>query len=124
MNIVPYEKENTQLLKYQNGEIKPEALKYARRFQEVCYTKFKNIHSENHLFQLFLDTFNPHRQDNKETQLKNIDEMIDAVNIFDDILVALASQKGLNLCKVYLKLEKSIAEPTIVKQKKYLMWDF
>ncbi len=124
MNIVPYEKENTQLPKYQNGEVKPEALKYARRFHEICYTKFKHIYSENHLFQLFLNTFNPHRQDNIETQLKNMDEMIDAMNMFDDILVALASQKGLNLCKVYLKLEKSVVEPTIIKQKKYLMWDF
>lgn len=124
MDIIPYEKKNTQIPKYQNGNINSIALIYARKFHEICYAKFKNIHDENSLFNLFLQTFNPYSSTNKETQLASIDEMIDAVNMFDDILVALSSEKGLNLCKLYLCLERNILEPSLIKPKKYLIWDF
>ena len=124
MEIIPYEKKNTQIPKYQNGEINPIALRYAKRFHEICYAKFKNIHDENTLFNLFLETFNPNSSTNQETQLASIDEMIDAMNMFDDILVALSSEKGLNLCQVFLRLERSRVEPLLVKPKKYLIWDF
>ena len=124
MEIVPYEKKNTLVNKYNNGEVNSIALKYAKRFHEVCYTQFKNIQTENNLFNLFVKTFNPYSPHNKETQLKNIDEMIDAVNMFDEILIALASKKGLNICKVYLSLEKSLVEPQVYKPKKYLIWSY
>ena len=56
--------------------------------------------------------------------MKNNDDFIDAVNMFDDILVALASTKGLNLCRVFLCLEPCIYEGGKIKYKKYLEWNY
>ena len=76
------------------------------------------------IFNLFINTFNSYALNNLDTQMKNNDDFIDAVNMFDDILVALASTKGLNLCRVFLCLEPCIYEGGKIKYKKYLEWNY
>ena len=124
MELIVYEKQNALQEKYTEGNINPKALKIAVRFYELCYDKFKKVISEPELFNLFLKTFNSYATNNLDTQFKDNDELIDAVNMFDDILVALSSKKGLNLCKVYLRLEPSKYESNIIRNKKYLEWDY
>lgn len=124
MELIVYEKQNALQEKYTEGNINPKALKIAVRFYELCYDKFKKVISEPELFNLFLKTFNSYATNNIDTQFKDNDEFIDAVNMFDDILVALSSKKGLNLCKVYLLLEPSKYESNIIRNKKYLEWDY
>lgn len=123
LDIIVYDKKYSLLEKYKTGMVKPQALKYAKMFFEACYHIFPNIKSEAKLFNLFLETFNCYRQDNLDTQFNDINEVIDAVNMFDDIVIALASEKGLNLCKVYINLEKSLYDPNIVRNRKYLEWN-
>ena len=124
MELIVYEKENALQEKYTEGKVNPKALKIAVRFYELCYDKFKKVFSEPELFNLFLKTFNSFANDNLDTQFKDKDELIDAVNMFDDILVALSSKKGLNLCKVYLQIEPCKHELTKIKNKIYLEWNF
>ena len=124
MEIVPYNIKNVYLPEYKNGEVTRQALKYAKKFYEYCYPLFKTITTESSLFNLFLKTFNPHSSFNKLTQFETIDEMIDAINMFDDILIALASKKGLNLCQVHLYVDKCLIEPSKFKHRKMLDWDF
>ena len=122
LDIIVYDKKYSLLEKYNNGDVKPEALVFAKKFYDTCYHIFPQITTEAKLFNLFLNTYNCYRTDNLDTQLKNTDEVIDAVNMFDDIVIALASEKGLNLCLVYINIERSIYEPHLFKKKKYLDW--
>tara|TARA_B100000123_G_scaffold198251_1_gene148663 strand:- start:457 stop:834 length:378 start_codon:yes stop_codon:yes gene_type:complete len=122
MSLIVYEKNNTVLNKYHLGDVEPIALKIADRFYNICKYYIKITKSENELFNLFIKTFNPSASDNKHWQMKNMDELIDAVNMFDKILIALSSEKGLNLFKVYLVMGKCKIFPN--KFKPYLMLDW
>ena len=122
LDIIVYDKKYSLLEEYNNGDVKPEALVFAKKFYDTCYHIFPHITTESKLFNLFLNTYNCYRTDNLETQLKNKDEVIDAVNMFDDILIALARRKGLNKCQVYINIERCIYEPYLFKNKKYLEW--
>ena len=122
MSLVLYEKNNIVLEKYHLGEVDPKALELANRFYENCNYYIKIIKTENELFKLFVKTFNPSRTDNLKTKMKNMDELIDAVNMFDKILIALSSKKGLNLLKVYQVIGRSKVFPD--KYKPYLMLEW
>ena len=122
MSLVLYEKNNIVLEKYHLGEVDPKALELAKRFYESCNYYIQIIKTENELFKLFVKTFNPSRKDNLSTQMKNMDELIDSVNMFDKILIALSSKKGLNLLKIYENIGKCKVFPN--KFKPYLMLEW
>ena len=123
LEIILYDKKYSLLDTYNTGEVKPKALYYAKKFNDACYHIFPFVRTENKLFNLFLRTFNCYRKDNLTTQLKNVDEVIDAVNMFDDIVTAMASKNGLNICKIYINLEKCYYDPTKYKNTKYIDWN-
>lgn len=122
MSLVLYEKNNIVLEKYHLGEVEPKALELAKRFYQNCNYYIQIIKTENELFNLFVTTFNPSRKDNLSTQMKNMDELIDAVNMFDKILIALSSKKGLNLLKIYENIGRCKVFPN--KFKSYLMLEW
>tara|TARA_X000000950_G_C13702388_1_gene572693 strand:- start:473 stop:847 length:375 start_codon:yes stop_codon:yes gene_type:complete len=124
MDIILYNKKNALQEKYSEGEVNQKALKIAHKFYELCYHKFKITYTESSLFNLFVKTFNSYARNNLDTQMKNNDEFIDAINMFDDILIALSSKNGLNLCQVFLCLEPCKFEAGKVKHKKYLEWNY
>lgn len=123
MSLVVYKKNNIVLDKYHLGEVKPKALELANRFYESCNYYIHIVKTENELFNLFVKTFNPSRTDNLKTQMKNMDELIDAVNMFDDILIALSSINGLNLLKVFQIIGRSKVFPDKFKPYMMLEWN-
>ena len=122
MEIVLYNKKKTQPQKYINGEVKDKALKFAKLFYKIHNKNLKFIISVDHLFNLFIRTFNPYYPENNYPEISNIDDMIDAANMFDDILIALSSSNGLNICNVYINLEISPVDNTLFIPKKYVSW--
>jgi hypothetical protein len=108
---------------YNYGIPTMEGLYLANHFKNVASDKFPFIVYENDLFNLYVKTFNLPTLTNGETVGYNNNILLDAVKYYDSMLVALTSDKGLNLAKIYTeKIKRSCLFQRYIMVK-YLVWN-
>lgn len=125
MEVIPFLskcKRYTYLDEYNNGTVDAQDIQMAQLFYDMIGEKLKTITNENELFLLYLETVNTYLyKKSQDTQDRN-NVLLKSMNQFDKILVALASEKGLKLIKVYRDIHISNSNPKKYIAMKSIIW--
>ena len=126
MEIVPYQTNwprYTYIDEYNMGEVNEISLTMAKMFYQRVKDILPTIKNETELFRLYFRTLDEY---SKEKEHENTPEqkelLLQGINNFDAVLVALASEKGLKLLKIYRDIIPSIYDPPRLLGIKGIIW--
>jgi hypothetical protein len=126
MEIIPYHTNwprYTYIDEYNMGEVNEISLTIAKLFYQRVKDILPTIKNEPELFRLYfrtLDEYSKEKEDENTPEQKEL--LLQGINNFDEVLVALASEKGLKLLKIYRDIIPSIYDPPRLLGIKGIIW--